>query len=396
MNATAERSSDRRPIAFRLLIAFMALGSALVLAACGGDDGGGSGLEDDGDDTPAPIAKAEGEPSGEVTISNWALYVDKDTIPEYEEESGISVDYIEDINSYYEFLGKMRPQLEQGESGGRSLMVAGDWLAKKMYDLGYLQRIDKEALAPAFENLSPEVKPPSTDPNWDYTIPWQGGMTGLIVNKDEAPDIDSVNDLFDPQYKGKVELLTELRETIPMLLLADGIDPDEATEEDWLAAIDRLREGVESGQIRRLTGGDYAKDLVTGDAVAVVGWAADAIQLQADNPQLEWVMPAEGCMLWWDHWVVPVGAPNPTAAYDFINYTYEPENQAQIAEWTSSVTPVDGIQEMFEKSNPEAAKSELIFPTAEYTENCATPINPPGGPEAEQRVEEAFESATGK
>ena len=177
-------------------------------------------------------------------------------------------------------------------------------------------------------------------------------MTGLIVNKDEAPDVDSVNDLFDPQYKGKVELLTELRETIPMMLQADGIDPETATEEDWMAAIDRLREGVESGQIRRLTGGDYAKDLVTGDAVAVVGWAADAIQLQADNPQLEWVMPAEGCMLWWDHWVVPVGAPNPTAAYDFINYAYEPENQAQIVEWTSSVTPVDGVQEIFEKIEP--------------------------------------------
>ncbi len=378
----------------RLLIAALALIATLVLAACGDDNGGG--LEDSNEEAQAPIALADGEPSGDLTISNWALYIDNKTIPEFEQESGVSVKYVEDINSYYEFFGKMRPLLEQGESGGRSLMVAGDWLAKRMYDMGYLQRLDQEALAPALANLSPEVTPPSTDPNWEFSIPWQGGMTGLIVNREAAPDIRSVNDLFDPQYKGKVEMLTELRETIPMLMKAEGIDPDEATEEEWMAAIDRLREGVESGQIRRLTGGDYTRDLATGDAVAVIGWAADAIQLSADDPRLEWRMPTEGCMVWWDHWVVPVGAPNPTAAYEFINYAYEPENQAQISAWTSSVTPVAGVKEIFEETNPEAAKSELIFPTAEYTENCSTPISPPGGPEAEQRVEEAFEAATGK
>ena len=393
MTSTPSRRNRSRPRRRPLIAALLTFAAALVLAACGDD---GSGLEGEDDQVEVPTAVAEGEPSGDLTISNWALYIDDQTIPEFEQESGISVEYVEDINSYYEYFGKMRPLLEQGDSGGRSLMVAGDWLAKRMYDLGYIQRIDKEALAPAFENLNPDIKAPSSDPNWDFSIPWQGGMTGLIVNTEQAPDIRSVNDLFDPRYKGRVELLTELREAIPMMLLADGIAPEEATEEEWLAQIEKLKGAVESGQIRRLTGGDYAKDLVTGDAVAVMGWAADAIQLQADNPQLEWRMPTEGCMLWWDHWVVPVGAPNPTAGYEFINYAYEPENQAQIVEWTSSVTPVAGVQELFEKTNPEAAKSELIFPSAEYTKDCATPISPPGGPEAEQRVEEAFAGATGK
>jgi spermidine/putrescine transport system substrate-binding protein len=219
-------------------------------------------------------------------------------------------------------------------------------------------------------------------------------MTGLIVNKEEAPDVRSINDLFDPKYKGRVEVLTELPEAAPLVMKAEGIDPESATEEEWLAAIDKIGEAAESGQIRRITGGDYARDLATGDAVAVMGWAADAIQLQADNPQLEWRMPTEGCMLWWDHWVIPVGAPNPTAGYEFINYAYEPKNQAQIVGWTSSVTPVAGVKEIFEKTDPEAAKSELIFPTAEYTKNCSTPILPRGGPEAVQRVEEAWNDAT--
>jgi spermidine/putrescine transport system substrate-binding protein len=391
VTTTSSQPRRRHPVWALLVGALATFVAALALAACGDEDGGIEANED----VEVPTALAEGEPSGDLTISNWALYIDKNTIPEFERETGISVKYVEDINSYFEFFGKMRPLLEQGESGGRSLMVLGDWLAKRMYDLGYIQKLDKEALAPAFENLSPEVKAPSTDPNWDFTIPWQGGMTGLIVNKEEAPDVHSINDLFNPQYKGRVEMLTELRETIPLLMKADGIDPEEATEEDWLAAIERLREGIESGQIRNITGGDYAKDLVTGDAVAVIGWAADAIQLQADNPQLEWRIPTEGCMVWWDHWVIPVGAPNPTAAYEWINYTYEPENQAQIVEWTSAVTPVAGVKEIFEKTNPEAAKSELIFPTAEYTKDCSTPLSPPGGPEAEQRVEQAFEAAIG-
>ena len=206
--------------------------------------------------------KAEGKPSGDLTISNWALYIDKQTIPEFEQATGINVDYIEDINSYDEFFGKMQPLLAQGESGGRSLMVATDWLAKKMYDLGYIQKLDKEALAPAFKHLNPDVKAPSSDPNWDFSIPWQGGMTGLIVNKKLAPDVHSINDLFDPKYKGKVEMVTELREVVPLVMKAEGIDPDTASTQDWLDAIDKLKQAGQSGQIRRFTGGDYAKDLV--------------------------------------------------------------------------------------------------------------------------------------
>jgi spermidine/putrescine transport system substrate-binding protein len=375
----------------RVILAALGLTAALALAACGGD----SGLESQGGDVTVSTAKAEGKPSGDLTISNWALYIDKQTIPDFEDATGIHVDYVEDINSYDEFFGKMQPLLARGESGGRSLMVAGDWLAKKMYDLGYIQKLDKEALAPAFKNLSPTVKAPSSDPNWDFSIPWQGGMTGLIVNTEEAPDVHSINDLFDPKYKGRVEILTELREAVPLVMKADGIDPDTASEQDWLDAIDKLKQAGESGQIRRFTGGDYAKDLVSGDAVAVMGWAADAIQLQADTPSLKWRMPTEGCMVWWDDWVIPVGAPNPTAAYEWINYTYEPKHQAQISGWTSAVTPVTGVKQIFEKTDPQQAKNPLIFPSANYTKNCSTPINPPGNAKDQQDVERAFQAATG-
>ena len=358
----------------RLIVAVLGLVAALVLAACGG----GNGVEDQGGDVTVSTAKAEGKASGDLTISNWALYIDKQTIPDFEDATGIKVDYVEDINSYDEFFGKMQPILAKGESGGRSLMVAGDWLAKKMYDLGYIQKLDKQALAPAFKNLSPTVKAPSSDPNWDFSIPWQGGMTGLIVNTEEAPDVHSINDLWDPKYKGRVEVLTELREAVPLVMKADGIDPDTATKQDWLDAIDKLKQEAQSGQIRRFTGGDYAKDLVSGDAVAVMGWAADAIQLAADNPNLQWRIPTDGCMVWWDDWVIPVGAPNPTAAYKWINYTYEPKNQAQIDAWTSSVTPVAGVKQIFEKTDPAVGQEPPDLPEQAVHEELLDADQPAG------------------
>ncbi|MBN8870829.1 MAG: spermidine/putrescine ABC transporter substrate-binding protein [Solirubrobacterales bacterium] len=371
----------------RLVLPLAVLALALV-AGCGNDNLGGS------DNSDVTVAKASGKPSGELKVSNWPLYIDKETIPAYEKESGVKVDYLEEINSYDEYFGKLQPQLAQGESGGRSLLVATDWLAKKMYDLGYIQKLDKEALAPAFSHLSPNVKAPSSDPNWDFSIPWQGGMTGLIVNKAEAPDIDSISDLFDPKYKGKVEVLAEMRETLSLVMKSQGVDPETADTDQWLDAVDKLKEELDSGQIRRIAGSDYAGDLASGNAVAVMGWAADAIQLTADNPDLEWVMPKEGCLAWWDDWVVPVGAPNPTAAYDWINYTYEPKNQARISAWTSATTPVAGVKQILRKTSPEQADNPLIFPTAAYTKNCSSVVSPPGDEEQQKKVEDAWVAAT--
>lgn len=371
----------------KTLLAVLGLVAAIGLAACGGDDVGGGSNEGE-----VTVAESEGEASGDLNISNWPFYIDNKTVGEFEQETGLSVDYNEDVNDNSEFFGKVQPQLQQGESGGRDIMVVTDWMAKKMYDLGYLQDMDQDAIAGAKENLREDLASPEIDPERSYTLPWQTGMTGLVVNTSQASDVTSVNDLFDPQYKGQIEMLSEMRDTVPLVMKADGIDPADATTEDWLDAVEKIRGAVESGQIRKITGNDYTKDLANGDAVAVIGWSGDAVQLQADNPDIQFVMPDEGCILWSDNMVIPVGAPNPTAAYEWMNYVYEPENQAQIANYNYYLTPVQDVQPILEQQGSDAAESDLVFPDEEYTADCSTQTDPPGSAEEVAEVEQEFQS----
>ncbi|HET7122454.1 MAG TPA: spermidine/putrescine ABC transporter substrate-binding protein [Solirubrobacterales bacterium] len=381
---STEKSSRRAAALVAAAIAAVVL--AVGLAACGG---GGGGIGDTGEKETSKV-KLEGKPSGSLTISNWPLYIDKGTVPAFEKATGVSVKYIEDINSNEEFFNKMRPLLEQGESGGRSIFVLADYMVTKMHKLGYLQEFDKSALPEVEKNLVASLQHPQFDPNRDWTVPWQSGMTGIIVNKETAPNVKSICDLFDSQYKGKVDFLNEVRETVPLVMKCEGVDPNEASEEDWMNAIDKIKGAAESGQIRRFTGNDYARDLTSGDAVAVIGWSGDAVQLQADNPNLEWRMPTEGCMLWSEDMVIPVGAPNPTAAEAFMDFVYKPEVQANIAEYVNYVTPVEGVKEILAKRDPELAKNQLIFPSSSFTKNCSgTPVIEG---EEEQKVIKAFDA----
>ena len=321
----------------KLTAAIAVLVGTLVLAACGGDGGGLESGSGDTDTSDIPTAQG-GKPSGELTISNWPLYIDKQTIPDFEDETGVTVKYIEDVNDNAEFFGKVQPQLDQGESGGRSIFVVTDWMANKMHELGYLQNFDKSAMPNNEKNLVPSLQNPPFDPNRDYSMPWQTGMTGLVVRKDLAPDVTSICDLFDPQYAGKVEMLTEMRDTVPLVMKCRRRRPREG-DRAGLARRDRQDPGRgRLGPDPPLHRQRLRRDLTSGDAVAVIGWSGDAVQLQADDPNIEFRMPEEGCMLWSDNMVIPIGAPNPAAAEAFMNYVYDPESRRR-SRTTSTTSP---------------------------------------------------------
>lgn len=379
---SSRKSRNRGTAAIAVAVAALVL--ALGLAACGGGGGIESGSGNAG------TVKLEGKPSGSVTISNWPLYIDKGTVPAFEKATGVKVDYKEDINSNEEFFNKMQPLLARGESGGRSIFVLADYMVTKMHKLGYLQEFDKSGLPEVEKNLSASLKSPPFDPNRDYTVPWQSGMTGIIVNTETAPEVKSICDLFDSKYKGKVDFLNEVREAVPLTMKCEGVDPNKATEADWMRAIEKLKGAAESGQIRNFTGNSYIQDLTSGNAVAVMGWSGDAVQLQEDNPNLEWRMPTEGCMLWSEDMVIPVGAPNPTAAEAWMNFVYEPEVQANIAEYVNYVTPVEGVKPILAKRDPKLAENQLIFPSASFTKKCSP--TPALEGEEEQNVIKAFDA----
>jgi spermidine/putrescine transport system substrate-binding protein len=362
-------SARRVPLFVAATVAALAL--VLGLAACGGTTGGG------GNSGEATTAKG-GPASGQLTISNWPGYIDpgaNGTVAEFEKKTGVSVDYIEDINSNDSFFGKLQPQLEQGESGGRSIFVVADYMAEQMHDLGYLQEIERDDLPTVFENILPSLRSPAFDPERKFSMPWQGGMTGIWVDTSKAPEIKSINDLFDPKYKGRVTMLDELRETPALVMLAEGVDPAKASADQWLAAIDKLGAAADSGQIRRFTGNDYTEDLTAGNIVAAIGWSGDASLIENENA--EWRMPTEGCVRWSENMVIPVGAPNTAAAIAWMNFVYRPQVAADITEYVEYISPVEGVKEILEKQGSDLAKSEIVFPTDAFTHNCTGQNTPP-------------------
>jgi spermidine/putrescine transport system substrate-binding protein len=366
--------------------------AALLLALIAGC--GGSGIEASGNEEPAAEVDAGGPVEGKLTISQWPLYIDPGkhgTLAQFEADSGVNVNWVEDINDNAAYLGKMQPLLSRGESGGRSLITVSDWLAKKMYGLGYIQKLDYSHLPNVKANLIPALRHPEADPKREFAVPWQGGMTGLIVRTDLAPGVNSICDLFDPKYKGRVDLLSEMRDTVPMTLKCMGVDPETATREQWMAAVAKIKAAAESGQVRRFTGNDYIQDLVSGNVAFVLGWSGDAVQLQKDNPNIEFVMPTQGCMLWATSMEVPIGAPNPAAAEAFMNYVYDPQVQADIAEYVNYVTPVAGVKQILAKRDPALAKNQLIFPSPAYTRNCSS--EPALAGKLGEEVDRAFQAA---
>jgi spermidine/putrescine transport system substrate-binding protein len=378
------RSARRRVIAPAIAGAILSLVLSVSLVACGGGVSGG------GSTTEATVAKAEGQASGSLTITNWPLYIDPKTVPDFEKASGVNTKYVEDYNSNEEFYAKIAPLLAKDDSGGRSLLAApSPYIVQRMISDGDLQKLDKSAIQTVTQNVLPEFQDPSYDPSNEFSYPWQSGMMGLAVRKDLAPDIKSACDLFDPKYKGKVELFTEMRQTLGVIMKCMGVNTDEPiSEADWMAAIDKVKQAKEDGQLRKFAGNDWTNEILRGDVVASTGAAGDTYQLTQENPNVKWVMPKDGCIIFTNDMVIPVGAPNPTAAYAFMNYVYEPKNAAKITEYTHYLSPVKGVKEEVAKTDPSLVNNPLVFPSKQFISQCSP--EPTLSGEMEQKVTAAW------
>jgi spermidine/putrescine transport system substrate-binding protein len=381
----AESGGSRRHAALRSFCTILAaLAVSIAVGACGG-----SGISG-GKTTTASTAKANGKASGSVTISNWPLYISPKTASDFEKATGVKTKYVEDYNSNEEFYGKIQPLLANGESGGRSMLAGpSPYIVERMMRHGYLQKLEKSAIPVVEEQLAQQFQNPKYDPGNQFSVPWQSGMMGIAVRKDLAPGIKSACDLFNPKYKGKIELFTEMRQTLGVIMKCMGVNTNTPiSEEEWMAAINKVKKAKKEGQLRKFAGNDWTSELLRGDVVASTGAAGDTYQLEQENPNVTWVMPEQGCIIFTNNMVIPVGAPNATAAYAFMNYVYEPKNAAKITEYTHYLSPVAGVREVLAKTAPSLIHNQLIFPSKQFTSKCSP--EPELSGEEEQKVTAAW------
>jgi len=303
-----------------------------------------------------------------LTFSNWIGYIDpvkgKDTstLEKFQKESGITVNYKNgDVNDNETFFAKVSPQLQSCKPTGRDIFVVTDWMAARMIELGWIQKLDHAAMPNVDANLIPFLKSPSWDKHRDYSVPWQSGMTGICYNSELTDPVTSFKDLLTrPDLKGKIELLTEMRDTMLFMLLLTGSDPEDFTDAEFTKAIGELQKYVDSGQVRRFAGNDYVDDMKSGDIVACEAWSGDVINLLGGG-KYKWLPPEEGFAIWTDNMLVPNKASHKANAEELMNFYYDPVNAAKLAAWNYYFCPVNGAQQKIGQFDPDAVHSTFIF-----------------------------------
>ena len=379
------RSIINSKVSRRALIAGAGgLGAAGLLTACGGG-GSDAALENT------------------VRWGNWPLYLDFDedsktypTLVKFSEQTGIDAKYFEDYNDNDEFYGKVQAQLKLGEDIGYDVVTPIDWMAARWMRLGYTQKFDS-ANIPNKSNILDSLASPSYDSMRESTLTWQGIMGGFGWNVEKNPKgIRTLDDLFAPQNKGKIVVLTEMRDTIGVILLGQGVDITKVTEDQFMNAVDYMAGKISDGWIRGVKGNEYAEDLTSGDATAVIGWSGDMFILASENEgKFDFAIPESGGTISGDNFIIPstASAAGKANAEKMINYYYDPAVAAEVAAYVNYVCPVKGAQAEMEKIAPELATSEYIFPTEKTSSrlNVFRSLTP----DEESKWAEAFQQAQG-
>ena len=312
-----------------------------------------------------------------LTWANWPLYIDTDdedatrrpSLEGFQKRTGISVEYVEEINDNDEFFGKISPALMNHQQTDRDLIVISDWMCARFVRLGWVQEMDRARQPNVTKYLDPLLRSPAFDPGRKYTVPWQSGITGIAYNRRRlGRDIGSVSEPWASDLKGRVTLLSGLDEAFALLMQGNGVDITRWTADDFHTVCEQVEKQVRDGQIRRFTGNDYIKDLSSGDVLACQAYSGDVIQLQADDPDIRFVVPEEGAELWSESLMIPNLARHKANAERLVDYYYEPEVAAELAAWVNYVCPVPAAQDVLASAKDEEtaalAEDPLIFPDA--------------------------------
>ncbi|MFQ6170276.1 extracellular solute-binding protein [Oryzobacter sp. R7] len=359
-----------------LMTGAFGVGASVALAACGSAPRGGTNPSASGAATPtAKAAQDMSDSEKVVNWSNWSSYIDvsedeksRPSLDAFTKETGIKVNYTEDYNDNDEFYAKVRPLLEAGEDTGRDVWCSTDWMVARLIRQGYVQQLDYANIPNGQANLEDSLKNVEFDPGRKFSLPWQSGFAGIAYNLDATggKKIETMTQLLtDPSLKGKVTLLSEMRDTVGLVLCEMGKDPSNFTKADFDAAIEMIQKAKDAGQLKGFTGNDYTDGLTKGDIAACVAWTGDVVQLQFENEKVQYVLPQAGFTLWSDNFVIPAMAKHKKNAEKLIDYYYQPAVMAEVEAWVNYIPPVKGTKDELTKIDEELATNELIVPTPE-------------------------------
>ncbi|MGN7780008.1 polyamine ABC transporter substrate-binding protein [Mycolicibacterium sp. 22603] len=355
----ANRTSRRRFIGGSAATAAAAILGSSFLAACGSDSGSSSSGSSDTGETS----------SDTLRISNWPLYMADGFIAAFQTASGLTVDYKEDFNDNEQWFAKVKEPLSRKQDIGADLVVPTEFMAARVKGLNWLNEIS-DAGVPNRKNLRQDLLDSKVDPGRKFTAPYMTGMVGLAYNRAATGrDIRSIDDLWDPAFKGRVSLFSDVQDGLGMIMLSQGNSPENPSTESITKAVDLVREQKDRGQIRRFTGNDYADDLAAGNIAVAQAYSGDVVQLQADNPDLQFIVPESGGDWFIDTMVIPYTTQNQKGAEAWIDYVYDRANYAKLVAFTQFVPALSDMTDELAKVDPAAAKNPLINPSPEVQAN---------------------------
>lgn len=318
-------------------------------------------------------ADTSGRDAGALQISNWTGYIDPRSVAVFEKQTGIGVEYSEDINDNNEWFAKNQLVLAKGDSIGRDAVVLDDWIANRLINrLKWAEPLAAGVLQNR-ANLLPELSNPSHDPGRRFSLPWAVGLTGIAYNRSVTKrDIRSLDDFL--ALDSPTAVLSEMRDTVGLMMRAQGADVTQPTAANAESAFALLEKSVADGAIDAFTGNDYVSDLATGNLGAAFAWSGDVAQITRDNPNVRFVIPESGGLIWSDNFVIPKGAEHRVNATRWIDFFYDPVNAARLTAYVQYISPVVGVADELAKMGGKAAlliNDPLVVPTSGMLDSVA-------------------------
>lgn len=286
-------------------------------------------------------------------VYNWTEYVPSSLLEQFTKETGIEVIY-----STFESNEEMYSKLKLSNSTGYDIVFPSSYYVGKMAKEGMLSELDKSKLS-NIKNVTPELMGKPFDPENKYSLPYVYGLTGIGVN---AADIDpstitSWGDLWRDEYKSKVLLMNDPREVFHIALLLDGKSPNSENEADIKAAYERLQKLVPNVLV--FNSDSPEMPYLQGEVTVGMQWTGSAHRAKSENPELKFIFPKEGAIIWMDNYAIPKNAANKEAAHKFIDFLLRPESAKEVIETMGFSMPNEGVKPLL---SPALAEDELVFP----------------------------------